>query len=153
VEPMIVDLARDLVGQWLALLFVALWAIDRSGIVNRWFGSPLKERAQLSADTQGFIQDLREELDGTRRRALEDRRECEAEIAKLGARIDTLLQGEKRWRHLAGHIAQYVAILRDILEDNRIAAPQFQGWKRFIEEGGTPEEYQPFTIGRVFDGP
>lgn len=155
-ETTIPQLLHDLGNQWLSLLVVALWLAHQLGLfraIGRLFAAGgrvrLDERQLLSSDQQELFTGMRNEIDDLRRWRREDRDECAArmkaleeqcaaEAKEFREQIASLIKDAKGWRHLVAALAMYIAALRKKLRDHDIELVPFDGWRKFIEEGGDP---------------
>lgn len=108
----------------------------------------ISERDQLSEDQQDLIRNLRTDVENLRKWRTEDREECDRQLKAMGARVDAVLRDNEKWRmdsakwrHLAGNLGIYVNKQTKSLRDAGIEPPQFDGWERFLDEGGDPAEF------------
>jgi hypothetical protein len=156
-DQFFLDAARQLAGQWGALVVAALWALYKFGLFNvvrRALGAEEAERRRLSRDQLNLIDRLQDDIEEHRKQITDLRRwrnedrdecqemlrtqreECDAEMKSLRAQVELLVKGEARWRHLVGNLAQYIDSLRMKLRNSGIDVVPFDGWRRFTEEGG-----------------
>lgn len=159
-EKLLLDLLREIAGQWLAVSFAVGWLVYKTGVVQSLVGMERDERAILSQDQQKLVENLQRAVERLDRRVTEEREECSRQLGAASAEcdrrlaelrlecdremkalhqaIETLTKGESRWRHLVGNLAQYVSALQSALRKAGIEVPRFQGWEQFIADGGDP---------------
>jgi hypothetical protein len=135
-EALIEHLLGAASNQWLGVVVLALYLVDRTGLVKAWLGGKASAREILSRDQQLLVENLREELE----RCGKDREDYEARLKARDERIELLIRGEARWRHLVNNLAQYIVALRFQLTKAGIAVPRFRGWDHFIADGGDAGE-------------
>lgn len=154
-DTLIVGLAKEWGGLGLALLVGMFLLLDKSGLVKRWSESSagaakarMDEREQLSEDQQEFVNNLRADIDNLRQWRAQDNEECEKKLRRLSDRLDAMFEDNQtwrrdaaKWRHLSGNLAMHVNKMRGALQQHGIDAPRFDGWDRFLAEGGDASEF------------
>jgi hypothetical protein len=149
-EPLI-ELGRS-AGPWVGFA-VALFVVAEKLGLFRWImrahqavgRTRMEEQARFSADRWKLVETLRGDVEDLRRWRREDKEECDERISALERRdvecreqIALLIRDIGRWRHLVGNLANYIHALRKKMRDQGIEVVPFDGWKKFIEEGGDP---------------
>lgn len=150
-DSILLDIVRH-AGPWLGVLVALLYGAEKAGVF-RWLyrahhaveRSKVDEQARFSSDRWKLLDELRQDVEDLRRWRREDNEECYRRIGELEKRdtecreqIASLIRDSGRWRHLVGNLAAYIAALRKKMREHGIEVVPFDGWKKFIAEGGDP---------------
>lgn len=131
-----------------AMAWITARASERSKATNAAQQQEITVRAQLVVDMQRELGDLRGALNSAWAREQEAARRHREEMAAADQRSRDAFQQyqaemddlDRRWRHLANAFMQREVVFRRLLSRSGIpeeSIPEFKGFDRFEEEGGT----------------
>jgi len=148
VDEIVKALVNQVGGTVILVILITFYFVDKFGLVKIFaekmdIGRKAKfDQAHMLQTWQNdFVENLRKEVADCRQQREIDQEECEKKLEEMIEDIATWRKDSAKWRHLSGNLAMFVNRLRVMLINNQIPVPRFDAWDKFVEEGGTKDDF------------